>query len=136
MDTKEALEFLRDHHRGVLATYRRDGRVQMSPVVAAVDPHSLVVISTREPAIKTRNLRRDHRAGLVIFTDQFFGPWVVLWGEAEVVSLPAAMPLLEDYYRSVSGEHPNWEEYRAAMVAERRVLVRLAVTESGPRRSG
>lgn len=136
MDTREALLFLRDHHRGVLATYRQDGRVQMSPVVAAVDSDLRVVISTREPAIKTRNLRRDPRAGLVVFTDQFFGPWVMLWGRAEVVSLPAAMPLLEEYYRLVSGEHPDWEEYRSAMVAERRVLVRLTVTESGPRRSG
>jgi PPOX class probable F420-dependent enzyme len=136
VDVREALEFLRDHHRGVLATYRRDGRVQMSPVVAAVDDSSRVVISTREQAVKTKNLRRDPRAALVVFTDHFYGPWAMLWGEAEVVSLPQAMPLLVDYYRLVSGEHPDWDEYRKAMAAEQRVLVRLAVTESGPRKSG
>lgn len=133
---EEALGFLREHHRGVLATYRKDARVQMSPVVAAVDASSRVVISTREAAIKTRNLRRDPRAGLVVFTDQFFGPWVMLWGRAELISLPQALPLLEEYYRLVAGEHPDWEEYRQAMVDERRVLVRLTVTDWGPRRSG
>ncbi len=133
---EEALGFLREHHRGVLATYRKDARVQMSPVVAAVDASSRVVISTREAAIKTRNLRRDPRAGLVVFTDQFFGPWVMLWGQAELISLPQALPLLEEYYRLVAGEHPDWEEYRQAMVDERRVLVRLTVTDWGPRRSG
>lgn len=133
---EEALGFLREHHRGVLATYRKDARVQMSPVVAAVDASSRVVISTREAAIKTRNLRRDPRAGLVVFTDQFFGPWVMLWGQAELISLPQALPFLEEYYRLVAGEHPDWEEYRQAMVDERRVLVRLTVTDWGPRRSG
>ena len=133
---EEALGFLREHHRGVLATYRKDARVQMSPVVAAVDASSRVVISTREAAIKARNLRRDRRAGLVVFTDQFFGPWVMLWGQAELISLPQALPLLEEYYRLVAGEHPDWEEYRQAMVDERRVLVRLTVTDWGPRRSG
>lgn len=133
---EEALGFLREHHRGVLATYRKDARVQMSPVVAAVDASSRVVISTREAAIKTRNLRRDPRAGLVVFTDQFFGPWVMLWGQAELISLPQALPLLEEYYRLVAGEHPDWEEYRQAMADERRVLVRLTVTDWGPRRSG
>ena len=133
---EEALGFLREHHRGVLATYRKDVRVQMSPVVAAVDASSRVVISTREAAIKARNLRRDPRAGLVVFTDQFFGPWVMLWGQAELISLPQALPLLEEYYRLVAGEHPDWEEYRQAMVDERRVLVRLTVTDWGPRRSG
>ena len=133
---EEALGFLREHHRGVLATYRKDVRVQMSPVVAAVDASSRVVISTREAAIKARNLRRDPRAGLVVFTDQFFGPWVMLWGQAELIYLPQALPLLEEYYRLVAGEHPDWEEYRQAMVDERRVLVRLTVTDWGPRRSG
>ncbi|MHB1500001.1 MAG: PPOX class F420-dependent oxidoreductase [Candidatus Dormibacteria bacterium] len=136
MEVSQATEFVREHHRGVLATYRRDGTVQMSPVVAAVDLAGRVVISTRERAIKTINLRRDPRAALVAFTDRFFGPWALFWGTVEVISLPEALPLLEDYYRLVAGEHPDWDEYRHAMAQEQRVLVRLLITETGPRKSG
>ncbi|MDA8332440.1 MAG: TIGR03618 family F420-dependent PPOX class oxidoreductase [Candidatus Dormibacteraeota bacterium] len=136
MERAEVLRFLGSNHRGVLATYRRDATVQMSPVVAGVDHEGLVVISTREGAAKTANLRRDPRAGLVTFTDNFFGPWAMVWGTVEVVSLPAALPLLEDYYRLVAGEHRDWSEYRRAMVAERRVLLRMTVAEAGPRRLG
>lgn len=136
MASPDALSFISSNHRAVLATYRRDGSAQLSPVLAGVDEQGRVVISSREGAIKTRNLRRDPRAALTAFTDRFFGPWVVVWGSAEVVSLPGALPLLEAYYRQVAGEHPNWEEYRAAMVAERRVLLRISVERSGPEHSG
>lgn len=136
MGSGEALVFISSNHRGVLATYRRDGTAQLSPVVAGVDGTGRVLVSSRERAAKALNLRRDPRVALTIFTDRFFGPWVVVWGSAEVVSLPAALPLLEEYYRVVVGEHPNWDEYRAAMVAERRVLLRITVERSGPERSG
>jgi PPOX class probable F420-dependent enzyme len=136
MERAEVLSFLRGNHRGVLATYRRDSSVQMSPVVAGVDHDGLVVISTREGAAKTANLRRDPRAGLVAFTDNFFGPWAMVWVTVEVISLPAALPLLEDYYRLVAGEHHDWAEYRRAMLEERRVLLRLTIQEAGPRRLG
>lgn len=136
MDRSQALDFLASNHRGVLATYRRDGSVQMSPVVAALDEQGRVVISSREGAVKTRNLRRNARGALVGFTDNFYGPWAMFWGEFEVISLPAALPLLEQYYRLVSGEHPDWDEYRKAMVSERRVLLRMTVTSVGPNRVG
>lgn len=136
MDRTEALEFLSSNHRGVLATYRRDGSAQMSPVVAGVDEQGRILISSREGAVKTRNLLRDPRAALVAFTDSFYGPWAMFWGESEVLSLPAALPLLEQYYRVVSGEHPDWEEYRRAMVAERRVLLRMTVASVGPTKMG
>jgi PPOX class probable F420-dependent enzyme len=136
MGNPDALAFISSNHRAVLATYRRDGSAQLSPVVAGVDGDGMVVVSSREGAVKTRNIRRDPRVALTAFTDRFFGPWVVVWGSAEVVSLPAALPLLEAYYRLVVGEHPDWEEYRAAMFAERRVLLRITVERSGPERSG
>ena len=136
MGSAEALAFISSNHRAVLATYRRDGTPQLSPVVAGVDGEGRVVISSREGAVKTLNVGRDPRVALTAFTDRFFGPWVVVWGSAEVVSLPTALPLLEEYYRVVVGEHPNWDEYRAAMVTERRVLLRITVERSGPERSG
>ncbi len=136
MDLGQAREFLRAHHRAVLATPRSDGRPQMSPVLAAVDEKGRVLISTRETAIKTRNLRRDPRASLCVLTDGFFGDWVQAEGEAEVISLPDAMDLLVDYYRLVAGEHSDWDEYRAAMERDRRVILRITMTRAGPDVSG
>jgi PPOX class probable F420-dependent enzyme len=136
MQPAQAREFLRANHRAVLATARAGGRPQLSPVTAAVDEAGRVLISTRETAVKARNLRRDPRASLCVFTDGFFGPWVQVEGDAEVISLPGAMDELVRYYRLVAGEHPDWDEYRAAMVAERRCLLRIAITRAGPDISG
>ena len=136
MDVPEALDFVRGHHRGVLATRRADGRPQLSVVVAAVDDAGRVVISTREPAVKARNVRRDPQVSLLMFSDEFFGPWVQLDGTATVLSLPDAMEPLVDYYRSLSGEHPDWDEYRAAMARDRRVLLQITVERAGPNQAG
>lgn len=136
MDTGEAADFLRAHHRAVLATSRSDGRPQLSPVTCTVDDEGRVMISTRETAVKTRNLRRSPHASLCVFTDNFFGEWVQVEGDAEIIPLPEAMDLLVDYYRRVSGEHPDWDDYRAAMVRDRRVIVRITITRAGPDVSG
>ncbi len=132
MDLDQARAFLRQHHRAILATYHPGGRLQLSPVLVGVDDAGRAVISTRETAVKTRNLLADPRASLCVTTDAFFGEWIQVDGHAEVVRLPEALPLLEDYYRGISGEHPNWEEYRSAMVAQRRVLLRITITRAGP----
>ena len=95
-----------------------------------------MLVSTRETALKTRNLRRRPYASLCVFTDGFFGEWVQVEGDAEIISLPDAMDLLVDYYRRVSGEHPDWADYRAAMARDRRVIVRITVTRAGPDASG
>ena len=136
MDVSEALDFVRNHHRGVLATRRADGRPQLSVIVAAVDDAGRVVISTREPAMKARNIRRDPFVSLLVFTEDFFGPWVQLDGTATVLSLPDAMEPLVDYYRRLSGEHPDWADYRAAMQRDRRVLLRITVAQAGPNQAG
>jgi PPOX class probable F420-dependent enzyme len=136
VDLGAAREFLRAHHRTVLATSRADGRPQLSPVLCAVDEKGRVLISTRETAIKTGNLRRDPRASLCVLNDGFFGDWVQAEGEAEVISLPDAMDLLMQYYRLISGEHQDWADYRAAMERERRVIVRVSLTRAGPDISG
>lgn len=136
MDLDTAREFLRAHHRAVLATSRADGRPQLSPITCAVDEKGRVLISTRETAIKTRNLRRDPHASLCVFTDGFFGEWVQVEGETEIISLPDAMELLVEYYRLASGEHPDWDDYRAAMERDRRVILRVSITRAGPDISG
>ncbi len=136
MDPDRAREFLRSHHRTVLATRRADGMPQLSPVLAAIDAQGRALISSREAAIKTRNLRRDSQASLCVISDSFFGDWVQLDGTAEVTSLPAAMELLVDYYRSIAGEHPDWADYRAAMERDKRVIIRVTITRAGPDISG
>jgi PPOX class probable F420-dependent enzyme len=136
MDTGRAADFMRAHHRAVLATSRSDGRPQLSPVTCTVDDENRVLISTRETALKTRNLRRRPRASLCVFTDNFFGEWVQVEGDVEIIPLPDAMDLLVEYYRRISGEHPDWEDYRAAMVRDQRVIVRITISRAGPDASG
>ncbi len=108
----------------------------MSPVAAAVDASGRLVVSSRETAFKTKNARRDPNVSICVFTDGFYGPWVQIDGTAEVIALPEAMDWLVEYYRSVSGEHPDWDEYRAAMEREQRVLFAVTITRAGPDRSG
>ena len=137
MDLDEARDYLRSHHRAVLATMRRDGTPQMSPVTASVDAEGYVVVSSRETAVKTKNVRRDPRAWLCAFPDSFYGDrFVQVEGEVSVVELPEAMDGLIEYYRSVSGEHPDWDDYRAAMVRDQRVIVRITPERAGPDRAG
>lgn len=136
MDLGDARTFLEDNHRATLVTRRLDGSLQCSPVVVGLDGDGLAVISSRETAYKTKNLKRDPRATLCVFNDRFFGEWIQIDGRAEPISLPDAMNGLIDYYRRLSGEHPDWDDYRAAMERERRVLLRIEIEHAGPDRSG
>ncbi len=136
MDLDKAREFIKVNHRAVLATYRRDGRLQLSPVAVGLGPDGRAIISTRETAYKTRNLRRDPRLSLCVFVDRFFGEWIQIDGTAEILSLPEALEPLVDYYRTTWGEHPDWEEYREAMFKEKRVLLQITLERAGPKKSG
>ncbi|GAA2839085.1 PPOX class F420-dependent oxidoreductase [Crossiella cryophila] len=136
MDLAEARRIVREQPRAVLATTRADGNPQMSPVLAGVAEDGAILISSRTTAFKVKNLRRDPRSWLCVLPDAFFGRWIQIEGTATVLELPEAMPGLEDYYRRVTGEHPDWAEYRAAMESERRVLIRVELTRAGPDRSG
>jgi len=136
MQLERAREFMRVHHRAVLATRRSDGLPQLSPVTVGVAEDGRVVISTRETAMKTNNLARDPHASLCVMTDRFFGEWVQAEGTAEIIHLPEAMEMLVDYYRRISGEHPDWEDYRNAMRRDRRVIVAITLTRAGPDRGG
>lgn len=127
MDLDRARDFLRENHRAVLLTWHADGRPQMSPVLVGVDAEGRLVISSRETAVKVRNARRDPRVAVCVFTDGFFGQWIQVEGTTEIVSLPEAMEPLVTYYRDISGEHPDWDDYRAAMVRDRRLVLRLRV---------
>ena len=136
MDLGEARAFVNDHHRAVLLTRRADGGVQSSPVLVVLDRDGQLAISSRESAFKVRNLRRDPWAVLCVLSDEFFGDWLQIEGTAQVVLLPDAMELLVDYYRRAVGEHPDWDDYRAAMERDRRVLVRITPERAGPDRHG
>jgi PPOX class probable F420-dependent enzyme len=136
MDIAKAQDFIRKNPRAVQVTHRKDGSPQMSPVLAIVDDDGRVMISSRETAYKVRNLRRDQHTSLCVLNDGFFGDWIQVDGSAEIVSLPEAMDLLVDYYRRAQGEHPDWDEYRAAMTKEKRLIIRVTVERAGPDRSG
>jgi PPOX class probable F420-dependent enzyme len=132
VDLDRARAYLREHHHSVLVARKPDGSPQPSPVVHGVDDDGAVVVSSREGAYKVRNLRRDPRASLCAFPDTFFGEWVVAEGEASLVSMPDALDGLVALYRQVAGEHPDWDEFRGAMEAERRVLIRIRLERAGP----
>ena len=130
--TNDAREFVASNHRAVLVTRRSGGGLQTSTVLVGVDGEGKMVISTREGAYKTRNLRRDPTAVLCVFSDGFFDRWIQIEGTAQIVSLPEAMDGLVDYYRRISGEHPDWDDYRRAMEHQQRVLVRVSIDAAGP----
>jgi PPOX class probable F420-dependent enzyme len=125
LDLAEKLDFVRDNHHGVLVTRRADGRLQTSPIVCSVDGEGKVTISVTVDRAKTRNVRRDPQVALCVLNDGFFGPWVQIDGTAEVIDLPAAMDGLAELYRSISGEHPDWDEFRQAMTDQGRCLIRI-----------
>ena len=136
MDAEQAREFIREHHRGVLSTRKRDGGTQLSPILANVDGEGRVIVSSRETAFKVKNLKRSPEASVCVFTDGFFGEWVQIDGSAEVVSLPEAMDPLIDYYKRFPDENPDWDSYRERMEREQRVLIRIEISAAGPDRQG
>ncbi|MEU7885771.1 PPOX class F420-dependent oxidoreductase [Microbispora bryophytorum] len=133
---EQLLDFVRDRHRAILITTRRDGGPQASPVTCGVDAEGRIVVSTYPERAKSRNARRDPRASVIVLSDDFDGPWVQVDGTAEVLDLPEALEPLVEYYRSISGEHPDWEEYRAAMVRQGKSLVRITPASWGPVATG
>jgi PPOX class probable F420-dependent enzyme len=136
VDRAGLLEFLRPRHRAVLATTRADGRPQLSPVTCGVDGDGRIVVSTYPGRAKAANARRHPDVSVCVLSDEWDGPWVQVDGRAEVLDLPAALEPLVEYYRSISGEHPDWDEYRAAMVRQGKSLIRVAIESWGPVATG
>ena len=132
----ELLNFARPRHNAILLTTRADGTPQASPVTCGVDEAGRIVVATYPSRAKIRNARRNPRASVLILSDDFGGPWVQVDGTAEVIDLPAAVEPLVEYYRSIAGEHPDWAEYRAAMVAQDKSLLRITPERWGPVATG
>jgi len=137
VETDRAKEFLKNHHHGVLATRRKYGDLQMSPVTCGLDSEGRAVISSRETAYKVNNLRRDPRAALCAFSNTFHGEgWVQVSGKAEIVSLPEALDTLVYLQRQAYGEHKSWPEFHERMVREKRVIIRITIDTVGPKVRG
>ncbi|APU17629.1 MULTISPECIES: PPOX class F420-dependent oxidoreductase [Actinoalloteichus] len=136
VELPQLLEFLRARHQGLLITSRSDGRPQASPVTYGVDEAGRIVVSTYPQRAKSRNLRRSAAASLVALSQDFNGPWVQVDGTAEVLDIPESVEPLVEYFRSVAGEHPDWAEYRQAMVDQGKSLVRITPQRWGPVATG
>jgi len=136
VDREGLLAFLRERHHAVLLTRRGGGGIQMSPVTCGVDADGRIVVSTYPQRAKVVNARRDPAVSLCVLSDDWDGPWVQVDGQAEVLDLPEALEPLVDYYRSISGEHPDWDEYRAAMARQGKALLRITPTGWGPVATG
>ena len=132
----ELLDFVRPRHRAILLTTRADGRPQGSPLTCGVDDSGRIVMSTYPERAKTRNARRDPRVSVVVLSDEWNGPWVQVDGTAEVLDVPEAVEPLVEYFRGISGEHPDWDEYRQAMRDQGKSLIRVTPTRWGPVATG
>jgi PPOX class probable F420-dependent enzyme len=132
----ELLAFIRPRHRMVLTTFRSDGSLQSSPVTGGVDDNGRLVIASYPQRAKVANTRRRPSASVVVLSDDFTGTYVQLDGDAEIVDLPDAVEPLVEYYRSIAGEHPHWEEYRRAMVDQGKCLIRITPRHWGPIATG
>jgi PPOX class probable F420-dependent enzyme len=136
VDRDALIAFLRPRHHTILVTHRADGSPQMSPVSCGVDTEGRVVISTYPQRAKAVNARRDSRVSLCTLSDDWDGPYVQVDGTAEVLDLPDAMEPLVEYFRCISGEHPDWDEYREAMRKQGKSLIRITVERWGPIATG
>lgn len=132
VDRVGLMEFIRPRHHAVVSTTRQDGRPQLSPVTMGVDPEGRIVISTYPERAKARNAARDERVSVCVLSDEFGDEWVQVDGRAEVVTQPEAVEALVVYFRSISGEHPDWDEYRDAMRKQGKVLLSVTIDRWGP----
>ncbi|MFJ7996924.1 PPOX class F420-dependent oxidoreductase [Streptomyces sp. NPDC096310] len=136
VDLAGLLEFVRPRHRAILLTTRADGRPQGSPLSCGVDDSGRIVVSTYPGRAKTRNAKRDERVSVIVLSDDWNGPWVQVDGAAEVVDSPDSVEPLVEYYRNIAGEHPDWDEYRAAMVKQGKSIIRITPERWSPVATG
>ena len=136
VDRDALLDFVRPRHHLIVMTTRADGSPQASPVTGGVDAEGRIVVSSYPERAKVHNLRRNPRCSVLVLSDDFGGAWVQVDGQGEVLDLPEALEPLVEYFRVISGEHPNWDEYRAAMTEQGKVLLRITPTRWGPIATG
>ena len=136
VDRAGLAEFLTGRHRWVLATTPSDGRPQLSLVTGAMTPSGQLMVSTYPERVKARNVRRDPRVSVAVMGEEFNDAWVQIDGDARVLDLPEAGDAFVEYYRSISGEHPDWDEYRRAMADQGKCLIVIEPTRWGPVSTG
>lgn len=136
VDAAALAEFIRPRHHAILTTTRADGGPQLSPVTCGLDTGNRIVIATYPQRAKSRNARRDPRVSVCVLSDDWDGAWVQVDGTAEVLELPDAIEPLVEYFRVISGEHPNWDEYRKAMHRQGKSLIRVTIDRWGPIATG
>lgn len=136
VDRAELEALLGERHQWVLATTRADQRPQMSPVTGGLAPSGRLLVATYPERAKVRNVRRRPAVSLLALGDTFDDAWIQVDGEARVLDLPEASDGFVDYYRSISGEHPDWTEYRQAMVEQGKCLIEITPTRWGPLSTG
>ena len=136
VDREQLLEFIRPRHHAILMTTRKDGRPQSSPNTCGVDTEGRVVISTYPERVKATNIRRNPQVSVLILSDDFGGAWVQVDGTAEVLDLPGSVEPLVEYFRVISGEHPDWDQYRQAMVDQGKSLIRITIDRWSPLATG
>jgi PPOX class probable F420-dependent enzyme len=136
VDRDELLAFLRDRHRATLVTHRGNGSPQLSLVTCGVDADGRIVVSTYPQRAKVHNVRRDSRVSVCVQSDEWNGAYAQVDGRGEVLDLPDALEPLVDYYRAISGEHPDWDEYREAMQRQGKCILRITIERWGPIATG
>jgi PPOX class probable F420-dependent enzyme len=136
VDREKLLEFVRPRHHAILMTTRKNGRPQASPNTCGVDGEGRILISTYPERAKAYNIRRDPRVSVCVLSEEFGGAWVQVDGVAEVLDLPDALEPLVEYFRVISGEHPDWDEYRQAMRDQGKSLIRITIESWGPIATG
>ncbi|MPZ60620.1 MAG: TIGR03618 family F420-dependent PPOX class oxidoreductase [Propionibacteriales bacterium] len=136
VELDDLLEFIRPRHRMLLITRRADGYPQASPVTGGVDDSGRVVISTYPERAKAHNARMRPEVSVVVLSDDWNGPWVQIDGTCEVLDVPEALDAFVEYFRNISGEHPDWDEYRQAMLDQGKALIRITPTRWGPVATG
>ncbi|MFD0304705.1 PPOX class F420-dependent oxidoreductase [Streptomyces sp. NPDC127119] len=136
VSSAELLDFVRPRHRAILLTRRADGSPQGSPLTCGVDDSGRIVVSTYPERAKTRNAKRDERVSLIVLSDEWNGPWVQIDGTAEVIDSPDSVEPLVEYFRNISGEHPDWAEYREAMLKQGKSIIRITPEKWGPVATG
>lgn len=132
----QLLDFVRPRHHITLITHKRDGGLQVSPVTSGVDSEGRIVIATYPERAKTFNIRRDSAVTVLVHSDDWNGQYVQIDGTAEILDLPDAVEPLVEYFRSIAGEHSDWDEYREAMRKQGKSLIRIVIDTWGPVAAG
>ena len=135
-DREALLDFVRPRHNGLVITTRADGTPQASPVTCGVDDQGRIVVSTYPQRAKARNARRNPNVSIVVLSDNFGDAWVQVNGTAELIDAATDVEPLVDYFRNIAGEHPDWDEYRAAMVKQGKTLLRITPLTWSPIATG